>query len=75
MKMNITNTYIIYTLLLILICIALYLITKYFRKTLTNNKVQKDNLNNTQSYVLYIPKREKYIKNVMNKIDIDAKYI
>jgi hypothetical protein len=75
MKMNITNIYIIYSLLLILICIALYLITKYFRKTLTNNKVQKDNLNNTQSYVLYIPKREKYIKNVMNKIDIDAKYV
>ena len=76
MKMNITNTStLIYTLLLILICIVLYLITKYFRKTLTNNKVQKDNLNNTQSYVLYIPKREKYIKNVMNKIDIDAKYI
>ena len=60
-----------------LICILIININLvyYILNETTENFVFNDNLNKTQTYVLYIPKREKYIKNVMMKIGLDAKYI
>ena len=65
--------------ILCIICIVnvLILIFCLFR----NNFVEKyqdyneDNINNTGMYVLYIPKREKYIKDTMKKLKFNPKFI
>jgi GR25 family glycosyltransferase involved in LPS biosynthesis len=63
--------------IILLICIVILLVSLIY--SILNNRDENftlhNNLEQAQSYVLYIPKREKYIKNVMNKIGIDAKYI
>tara|TARA_Y100001970_G_scaffold293968_1_gene445198 strand:+ start:10207 stop:11037 length:831 start_codon:yes stop_codon:yes gene_type:complete len=64
--------------IIILVCVGIILINlvlSTLSQSFTENFILHNNLAHTQSYVLYIPKREKYIKDVMNKIDIDAKYI
>ena len=62
-------------ILVCLVVIALAIVVPVFTNNVMENFILHDNIAHTQSYVLYIPKREKYIKNVMNKLDIDAKYI
>ena len=63
--------------IILLICIVILLVSLIY--SILNNRDENftlhNNLEQAQPYVLYIPKREKYIKNVMNKIGIDAKYI
>tara|TARA_B110000240_G_C13384804_1_gene404181 strand:+ start:98 stop:802 length:705 start_codon:yes stop_codon:yes gene_type:complete len=41
-------------------------------ETFKNNET---NFDNTGMYVLYIPKREKYIKNVMNKLKLNPEFV
>tara|TARA_B110000211_G_C14033559_1_gene533351 strand:- start:460 stop:1299 length:840 start_codon:yes stop_codon:yes gene_type:complete len=67
--------------IIILVCIVIILvnliISIFNQKNTENFTIDplNNNLEKTQSYVLYIPKREKYIKDVMGKIGVDAKYI
>ena len=67
--------------IIILVCIVIILvnliISIFNQKNTENFTIDplNNNLEKTQSYVLYIPKREKYIKDVMEKIGVDAKYI
>ena len=60
--------------IIILIFIGL-LIINLLTSNFKESFVMHNNLSNTQTYVLYIPSREKYIKNVMNKIDLKPEYI
>ena len=63
--------------IIILVCVGIILINLVF-SILTQtreNFILHNNLSHTQSYVLYIPKRKKYIKDVMNKIGLEPKYI
>ena len=64
--------------IIILVCISILLIT-FILEIMKRNKIVENftfhNTHHTQSYVLYIPKREKYIKNVMNKIGLKPQYI
>jgi len=63
--------------IIILVCIGIILVNLVFSilTQTTENFILHNNLDHTQSYVLYIPKRIDYIKNVMNKIGLEPKYI
>lgn len=68
------NTKILYFISFVSISIFILILVRY-------NFVEKyqdyneDNINNTNIYVLYVPKREKYIKDVMKKIKLEPKLI
>ena len=54
--------------ILILILLRYNFVEKY-------QDYNEDNINNTGMYVLYIPKREKYIKDIMNKLNFNPEYV
>lgn len=65
--------------IIILLCAGI-IILNFFVLILNNKNSLIENftfhnVHQTQSYVLYIPKREEYIKNVMNKIGLTPQYI
>jgi GR25 family glycosyltransferase involved in LPS biosynthesis len=65
---------IILCILLILLILFSFIVKYYY----LNNNIEKFTLNNlkdTEFYVLYVPKREKYIKDVMKKIKLEPKFI
>jgi GR25 family glycosyltransferase involved in LPS biosynthesis len=57
-----------------LVCILILIWCLFYIKieTFKNNET---NFDNTGMYVLYIPKREKYIKNVMNKLKLNPEFV
>ena len=75
MKFN--KKIIIITIIIILINIIYFLYDSHLNETFINHVNDNNNNDNDnaipsiQPYVLYIPKREKYIKNVMNKLGIN----
>ena len=68
------NTKILYVISFVSISIFILISVRY-------NFVEKyqdyneDNINNTNIYVLYIPKREKYIKDIMKKMKLNPEYV
>lgn len=68
------NTKILYFISFVSISIFILISVRY-------NFVEKyqdyneDNINNTNIYVLYIPKREKYIKDIMKKMKLNPEYV
>ena len=58
---------------LFIILILYFLLFCFVKKD--NSSIEKFSNNDIGYYVLYIPKRYKYIKNVMNQVNIVPKYI
>ena len=54
--------------ILILILLRYNFVEKY-------QDYNENNFNNTEMYVLYIPKREKYIKDIMNKLNFNPEHV
>lgn len=71
MKKN-TKIFCIICLVSISILILILLRYNYVEKFQNTND---NNFKNTNIYVLYIPKREKYIRDTMNKLNFNAEYI
>jgi len=65
---------IILCILLILLILFSFIVKYYY----LNNNIEKFTLNNlkdTEFYVLYVPKREKYIKDIMNKLNFNPEHV
>ena len=65
---------IILCILLILLILFSFIVKYYY----LNNNIEKFTLNNlkdTEFYVLYVPKREQYIKNVLKNLNFRINYI
>tara|TARA_B110000238_G_C15996045_1_gene382312 strand:- start:34 stop:804 length:771 start_codon:yes stop_codon:yes gene_type:complete len=69
MKKNTKILYFIFFVSILILIFSLYYINI---ETFKNNET---NFDNTGMYVLYIPKREKYIKNVMNKLKLNPEFV
>lgn len=57
------------------IIVNIIILIYIYKNNFVIKKSKYNNLPYTQAYVLYIPKREKYIKNVMSKIGLNPQYI
>tara|TARA_B100001769_G_C21971479_1_gene522572 strand:- start:132 stop:920 length:789 start_codon:yes stop_codon:yes gene_type:complete len=71
-KIKNTKIFCIICLVSILILILILLRYNYVEKYQDYNE---NNFNNTGMYVLYIPKREKYIKDIMNKLNFNPEHV
>ena len=71
MKYN-KNYIILITICILVLVISTVISSNNYSFELFNNET---NFNNTGMYVLYIPKREKYIKNVMKKLKFNPEFV